>query len=81
MRCAVISFELQLQGWSRARRVIVLRRQLKERPAAVEESEQLQLPGWAVEHKGGEWYEHAVLVTSWKEKDLLAVVTEVGFEA
>jgi hypothetical protein len=66
--------QLQLQGWSRSRRVVVLRRKLKQRPAAAEEeSRQLQLPGWAVEHRGGEWYEHAVLVTSWEEKDLMGV--------
>jgi hypothetical protein len=69
-----VESHLQLQGWSRSRRVIVLRRRLKQRPAAVEEeSGQLRLPGWAVEHKGGEWYEHAVLVTSWEEQDLLGV--------
>jgi hypothetical protein len=68
-----VESQLQLQGWSRARRVIVLRRKLKERPAGVNQSGQLELPGWAVEHKGGDWYEHAVLVTSWEEKDLLAV--------
>lgn len=68
-----VESQLQLQGWSRPRRVIVLRRKLKERPAVVEESAQLKLPGWAVEHKGGQWYEHAVLVTSWEEKDLMAV--------
>jgi hypothetical protein len=68
-----VESQLQLQGWSRSRRVIVLRRRLKERPASAPESKQLQLPGWAVEHKGGEWYEHAVLVTSWEEKDVMAV--------
>jgi hypothetical protein len=68
-----VESRLQLQGWSRARRVIVLRRKLKERPVAAAPSRQLELPGWAVEHKGGQWYEHAVLVTSWQEKDLLAV--------
>jgi hypothetical protein len=31
------------------------------------------LPGCALQHKGGDWYEHAVLVTSWEEKELLAV--------
>ena len=65
---------LQLQGWSRSRRVIVLRRKLRERPATPEpDSGQLRLPGWALEYKGGDWYEHAVLVTSWEEKELLAV--------
>jgi hypothetical protein len=33
----------------------------------------LKLPGLALEHKGGDWYEHAVLVTNWEEKDILAV--------
>lgn len=69
-----VESHLQLQGWSRARRVIVLRRRLRERRVEVEaDSEQLVLPGCVVKHKGGEWYEHAVLVTSWEEKDLLAV--------
>lgn len=69
-----VESHLQLQGWSRSRRVIVLRRKLKERPVASKRgAAQLQLPGWAVDHKGGDWYEHAVLVTSWEEKDVLAV--------
>jgi hypothetical protein len=69
-----VESQLQLQGWSRSRRVVVLRRRLKERPKATkEESGQLKLPGWAWEHKGGDWYEHAVLVTSWGERDILAV--------
>ena len=69
-----VESRLQLQGWSRARRVIVLRRRLRERPQApAPESGQLQLPGGVWEHKGGDWYEHAVLVTSWEEKELLAV--------
>lgn len=69
-----VESHLQLQGWSRSRRVIVLRRKLRERPATPEpDSGQLQLPGWALEYKGGDWYEHAVLVTSWEEKELLAV--------
>jgi hypothetical protein len=68
-----VESQLQLQGWSRARRVIVLRRRLRERPAPPEETNQLRLPGCAVQHKGGDWYEHAVLVTSWEEKELRAV--------
>lgn len=68
-----VESQLQLHGWNRARRVVVLRRKLKERPAVGEESAQLQLAGWALEHKGGEWYEHAVLVTSWEEKDLMSI--------
>lgn len=69
-----VESRLQLQGWGRSRRVIVLRRRLRERPAPPEpDSGQLRLPGWALEHKGGDWYEHAVLVTSWEEQELLAV--------
>jgi len=69
-----VESQLQLQGWSRPRRVIVLRRRLRPRPAPPEgDSDQLRLPGWALEYKGGDWYEHAVLVTSWEERDLLAV--------
>ena len=69
-----VESHLQLQGWSRSRRVIVLRRKLRERVAPPElDCGQLQLPGWALEYKGGDWYEHAVLVTSWEEKELLAV--------
>jgi hypothetical protein len=69
-----VESHLQLQGWSRSRRVIVLRRKLRERPAPPEpDTGQLRLPGWALEHKGGDWYEHAVLVTSWEEQELLAV--------
>ena len=68
-----VESQLQLQGWSRERRVIVLRRKLKERPEAKDESAQMQIPGWALQDKGGDWYEHAVLVTSWEEKELMAV--------
>ena len=34
---------------------------------------QPSLPGLTLEHRGGDWYEHAVLVTNWAERDLLAV--------
>jgi hypothetical protein len=69
-----VESELQLQGWSRARQVIVLRRRLRERPKVEpEQTDQLCLPGCVMEHKGGDWYEHAVLVTSWEERDLLAI--------
>ncbi len=68
-----VESHLQLQGWSRARRVVVLRRKLRERPAPEQAGAQLRLPGCVLEHKGGDWYEHAVLVTSWEEQDLLAV--------
>jgi hypothetical protein len=68
-----VESQLQLQGWSRSRRVIVLRRNLRQRLPPEDEGGQLRLPGWVIEHKGGDWYEHAVLVTSWEEKELLAV--------
>ena len=68
-----VESHLQLQGWSRTRRVIVLRRKLRERPEPVEDTTQLRLPGCALQHNGGEWFEHVVLVTSWEEKELLAV--------
>ena len=69
-----VESELRLQGWSRSRRVMVLRRKLRERPMADRpDREQLCLPGWVWEHQGGDWYEHAVLVTNWQEMDLLAV--------
>jgi len=68
-----VESHLQLQGWSRTRRVIVLRRKLRERPAPPEESAQLLLPGCALQHKGGDWFEHTVLVTNWEERDLHAV--------
>ena len=69
-----VESHLQLQGWTRSRRVLVLRRKLRERPnAETSDSAQLRLAGCALEHKGGDWYEHAVLVTSWEERELQAV--------
>jgi Transposase DDE domain group 1 len=68
-----VESHLQLQGWSRPRRVVVLRRRVRPAEPPAEASTQLQLPGCVLEHKGGDWYEHAVLVTSWEEPELLAV--------
>ncbi|MFO0339953.1 MAG: putative toxin [Acidobacteriota bacterium] len=65
--------EWQLQGWTVARRVIVRRRKLDGPPQAEPDPAQPSLPGLMLEHKGGEWYEHAVLVTNWAERELLAV--------
>jgi hypothetical protein len=65
--------DLQLQGWTMARRVIVLRRKAPGPPAAQPDPAQPALPGLLVEHRGGERYEHPVLVTNWAERDLLAV--------
>lgn len=65
---------LQLQGWSRARRVIVMRRRLEKAPdQETGASGQLSLPGWAIETAPGAWYEHAALVTNWEEQELLAI--------
>ncbi len=58
--------ELRLSGWSRQRRVVVLRRRLKE-PLAVlagEGADGQFLLGFAEVTAGGELYEYAVLVTS-----------------
>jgi len=65
--------ELQLQGWSRKRRVIVLRRALAKGRGPEPETEQPTLPGLVIEHQGGDWYEHAVLVTNWEQQELLAI--------
>jgi hypothetical protein len=47
-----VECELQLQGWSRARRVIVLRRKVRERGESPETAGgQPRLPGLVVEHK------------------------------
>lgn len=43
-------------------------RQMDETCAA-----QPSLPGLTLEHKGGRWYEHAVLVTNWAQRELLVV--------
>ena len=67
---------LRLQGWSRERRVVVLRRRLEKPPPADSDTggaKQMSLPGMVVERDKGEWWEHAVLVTSWEEKDLLGI--------
>jgi hypothetical protein len=67
-----VSQQVQLQGWSAARRVVVLRRKLLSN-VVVEQKEQPLLSGITLEHRGGDLYEHAVLVTNWREADLLAV--------
>ena len=67
-----VETELRLQGWTRERRIIVLRRKLAE-PAVKSSGKsggQPCLPGMAVEQSGGDWYEYAVLVTSWEQSDL-----------
>jgi hypothetical protein len=70
-----VESELRLQGWSRPRRVIVLRRKARRRQAGAAEpdGEQLRLTGCSLEQQAGDYYEHAVLVTNWAEPDLIAV--------
>lgn len=68
-----VSSELQLTGWSRKRRVVVLRRQVKESLAITEgkaASGQQELFGTVEVLRAGELYEFAVLVTSLKEEVL-----------
>ncbi len=64
--------ERELQGRTRQRRVIVLRKKLAEPPVKVsgKRNGQACLPGTVVEQPNGDWYEHAVLVTSWEQSDV-----------
>jgi len=62
-----LSSELQLTGWSRPRRVVVLRRQLRETLAVSEEEKhtgQRVFSGMAELRRGQDLYEYTVLVTS-----------------
>lgn len=67
---------LRLQGWTKTRRVIVLRRLVRE-PLAVtgvdEETGQTVFEGMAAARKGHELYEYAVLVTNWPEREIRAI--------
>jgi hypothetical protein len=70
-----LSSELQLTGWSRARRVVILRRRVREALAlasAEQDSTQPQLLATAELVQDGALYEYAVLVTP-LEDDLLAI--------
>lgn len=65
-----VSSELQLTGWSRKRRVVVLRRAVRESLALTPgpaDSGQGQLFGTVEVSQAGELYEYAVLVTSLAE--------------
>jgi Transposase DDE domain group 1 len=69
-----VTSELRLNGWSRARRVVVLRRLVRD-PLAVTEPDpstgQAVLAGMAeLSKQGRELYEYAVLVTSLQEEVL-----------
>jgi Transposase DDE domain group 1 len=62
-----LSSNLQLSGWSRARRVVILRRRLREALAVGEEDQttgQRVFSGMAELKRGQDLYEYAVLVTS-----------------
>jgi hypothetical protein len=66
--------QLQLQGWSRARTVLVTRQRIaKPDKAATAEGGQLSLPGIAIEQGGGQWYEYSVLASNWRERDVRAI--------
>jgi hypothetical protein len=70
-----LSSQLQLSGWSRPRRVVILRRKVRE-ALAVEEQDpttgQRVLTGMAELQRGQDVYEYAVLVTS-LEHEVLAI--------
>jgi len=61
---------LRLTGWSRHRRVVVLRRRLQRQATVVQHDPKQQLLGFAVSEPGGELFEYAVLVTSLTDEPL-----------
>lgn len=67
-----LSSELRLSGWSRKRRVVVLRRQIRKSPAPAggEANRQGELFGTGEVVQGGELWEYAMLVTPLKEEVL-----------
>jgi hypothetical protein len=70
-----LSSELQLTGWSQARRVVILRRRLREALALGEEAKttgQRVCSGMAELKRGQDLYEYAVLVTS-LDHEVLAI--------
>jgi hypothetical protein len=70
-----LSSELQLTGWSRTRRVVILRRQLRETVAVSDEEQrtgQRVFTGMAELKRGQNLYEYSVLVTSLAD-EVLAV--------
>jgi hypothetical protein len=64
--------ELQLQGRTRQRRVIALRKKLAGQPVRATGKKQGQacLPGVVAKPVDGDWYEYAVLVTSWEQREV-----------
>lgn len=70
-----LSSELQLTGWSRPRRVVILRRRLRETVAVSDEEKrtgQRVFSGMAELKRGRDLYEYSVLVTSLAD-EVLAV--------
>jgi hypothetical protein len=70
-----LSSQLQLTGWSRARRVVILRQQLRETVAVSDEEQrtgQRVFTGMAELKRGQTLYEYSVLVTSLAD-EVLAV--------
>jgi hypothetical protein len=62
-----LNSQLELSGWSRTRRVVILRRKLREALAVGEEDQtpgQRVFSGMAELKRGQDFYEYAVLVTS-----------------
>jgi len=72
-----VESELQLQGWTRKRRVVILRRALADRTPVGLGSEskpgQPVLTGMTVIPKDRPMYEYAVLVTSLPESEILTI--------
>jgi hypothetical protein len=71
-----VESELQLQGWTKKRRVVILRRSLARETVAVEsesETGQPVLTGMVVIRKDRPIFEYAVLVTSLPEGEVLTI--------
>lgn len=71
-----VESELQLQGWTKKRRVVILRRQLADGTVGVEspsKTGQPVLTGMVVIAQNKPMYEYAVLVTSVPEAEVLTI--------
>lgn len=53
--------------------MLVLRRRLRETKQTKPDARQPELPELVIEHTGGDWYEHLVLVTNWDQPGMLAI--------
>jgi hypothetical protein len=67
-----LSSMLQLTGWSRPRRVVILRRQLRE-AVTLSDEQQRTFSGMAELRRGQDLYEYTVLVTSLEENEVLSI--------